>query len=320
MQMTPGFEVAHIKMDASGDVVVTSGTCGHGQGHETTFAQLVADRLGISPDRVKLRQGDTDLTSFGWGTFGSRSLVIGGGSAAVAARRLADQVRQVAAELLEADPADIDLVDGNARGPRHPARPDLDRRGRGHGALPLAHAHPSRGAAARGPGHGGPVRDVLQRLSCRACRDRSRYWRRPRPGLHRGRGLRSGGQPDDRRRPGPRRSGPGHRHGALRGARLLPGGPAPRRHIHGLPGAHGHRDPHRGRAPPGDSVRPDRDRGQGHGGGRLDRRAGHDPVRTQRRPAPPHRPPGGRPPARAGHPGRTAEDRSAAAPSRRETT
>jgi carbon-monoxide dehydrogenase large subunit len=114
MQMTPGFEVAHIKMDASGDVVVTSGTCGHGQGHETTFAQLVADRLGISPDRVKLRQGDTDLTSFGWGTFGSRSLVIGGGSAAVAARRLADQVREVAAEMLEADPTDIDLVDGNA--------------------------------------------------------------------------------------------------------------------------------------------------------------------------------------------------------------
>jgi carbon-monoxide dehydrogenase large subunit len=114
MTMTPGFEVAHIRMDPSGDVVVTSGTCGHGQGHETTFAQLVADRLGITPDRVKLRQGDTDVTSFGWGTFGSRSLVIGGGSAAVAARNLADQLREVAAELLEANPADIDLVEGHA--------------------------------------------------------------------------------------------------------------------------------------------------------------------------------------------------------------
>lgn len=115
MQMTPGFEVAHVKMDASGDVVVTSGTCGHGQGHETTFAQLVADRLGIHPGRVKLRQGDTDLTSFGWGTFGSRSLVIGGGSAAVAAGRLADRIRTVAAELLEANVGDIELVDGQAR-------------------------------------------------------------------------------------------------------------------------------------------------------------------------------------------------------------
>lgn len=114
MQMTPGFEVAHVRMDASGDVVVTSGTCGHGQGHETTFAQLVADRLGTTPDRVKLRQGDTDLTSFGWGTFGSRSLVIGGGSAVVAADRLADQVRTVAAEMLEAEAGDIELVDGFA--------------------------------------------------------------------------------------------------------------------------------------------------------------------------------------------------------------
>lgn len=114
MQMTPGFEVSHVRMDGSGDVVVTSGTCGHGQGHETTFAQIVADRLGITPDRVKLRQGDTEVTSFGWGTFGSRSLVIGGGAAAVAARRLADQIREVAAALLEADAADIDLVDGYA--------------------------------------------------------------------------------------------------------------------------------------------------------------------------------------------------------------
>lgn len=114
MQMTPGFEVSHVRMDGSGDVTVTSGTCGHGQGHETTFAQLVADRLGISPDRIKLRQGDTDLVSFGWGTFGSRSLVIGGGSAAVAARRLADQLKQIAAEMLEADPGDIDLAEGHA--------------------------------------------------------------------------------------------------------------------------------------------------------------------------------------------------------------
>ncbi len=115
MQMTPGFEVSHVRMDGSGDVLVTSGTCGHGQGHETTFAQLVADVLAISPDRVKLRQGDTDVTSFGWGTFASRSLVIGGGAASVAARRLADQLRNVAAEMLEAEPTDIELVDGHAQ-------------------------------------------------------------------------------------------------------------------------------------------------------------------------------------------------------------
>lgn len=114
MQMTPGFEVSHVRMDPSGDVVVTSGTCGQGQGHETTFAQIVADRLGISPDRVKLRQGDTEMTSFGWGTYGSRSLVVGGGAAAVAARHLADELKQVAAEMLEADAGDIELVAGHA--------------------------------------------------------------------------------------------------------------------------------------------------------------------------------------------------------------
>ena len=115
MQMTPGYDVVHIQMDPSGDVVVTTGTCGHGQGHETTFAQIVADRLGVHPDRVKLRQGDTDQSSYGWGTFGSRSIVIGGGAASVAANRLAHQIRSVAAELLEADVSDVELVDGHAR-------------------------------------------------------------------------------------------------------------------------------------------------------------------------------------------------------------
>ena len=115
MPMTPGFEVAHLAMDASGDVTLTSGTCSAGQGHETTFAQIVADRLGISPDRIQLRQGDTDLTSFGWGTFAGRSLVIGGGAAAVAARRLAVQLREVAAQLLSVDADDVELVNGHAR-------------------------------------------------------------------------------------------------------------------------------------------------------------------------------------------------------------
>lgn len=116
MQMTPGYDVVHIRMDPSGDVFVTSGTCGQGQGHETTFAQIVAERLGIHPSRVKLRQGDTDLTSFGWGTWGSRSIVIGGGAASVAANRLGDQIREIASELLEIDARDIDLVDGYAQG------------------------------------------------------------------------------------------------------------------------------------------------------------------------------------------------------------
>ncbi len=114
MRMTPGYDTAVVRMDPSGGVIVTTGTCGHGQGHETTFAQIVADRLGVHPAQVRLRQGDTDLASYGWGTWGSRSIVIGGGAARRAADGVATQLRQVAAHLLEASPADIELHDGLA--------------------------------------------------------------------------------------------------------------------------------------------------------------------------------------------------------------
>ncbi len=115
MRMTPGYDTALVRMDPTGEVIVTTGTCGHGQGHETTFAQIVADHLGVHPDQVRLRQGDTDLASYGWGTWGSRSVVIGGGAAGRAADMVATQLKQVAAHLLEASPADVELADGSAR-------------------------------------------------------------------------------------------------------------------------------------------------------------------------------------------------------------
>ena len=115
MRMTPGYDTALVRVDPTGEVIVTTGTCGHGQGHETTFAQIVADRLGVHPDRVRLRQGDSDLASYGWGTWGSRSVVIGGGAAGRAADLVAAQLRSVAASLLEASPADVELAEGTAR-------------------------------------------------------------------------------------------------------------------------------------------------------------------------------------------------------------
>ncbi len=115
MRMTPGYDTATVRMDPSGEVIVTTGTCSHGQGHETTFAQIVADQLGVHPGQVRLRQGDTDLASYGWGTWGSRSIVIGGGAASRAAGQVAGQLRQVAAHLLEASAADIELSRGAAQ-------------------------------------------------------------------------------------------------------------------------------------------------------------------------------------------------------------
>src|SRR5262249_61061360 len=76
MQMTPGYDTASVRMDPTGEVIVTTGTCAHGQGHETTFAQIVADRLGMHPDKVRLRHGDTAPASYGGGTFASPSILL----------------------------------------------------------------------------------------------------------------------------------------------------------------------------------------------------------------------------------------------------
>ena len=80
MAITPGYDTALVRMDPSGSVLLAVGTSGHGQGHQTTLAQVAADRLGLTPDRVEVRQGDTDATPYGWGTFASRSMVVGGGA------------------------------------------------------------------------------------------------------------------------------------------------------------------------------------------------------------------------------------------------
>src|SRR5919112_1481162 len=115
MAITPGLDNAHLKMDPSGNVAVAVGTCGHGQGHQTTLAQIAADELGITPEKILVRQGDTDATPYGWGTFASRSLVIGGGATKKAATLLADRIREVASHLLEASPEDLELEDGQVR-------------------------------------------------------------------------------------------------------------------------------------------------------------------------------------------------------------
>jgi aerobic carbon-monoxide dehydrogenase large subunit len=114
MAITPGYEGALARMDPSGSVLLAVGTSGHGQGHQTTLAQVAADRLGLTPDRVEVRQGDTDATPYGWGTFASRSMVVGGGATQRAADRLADRLRMLAAHMLEADPEDLELRDGEA--------------------------------------------------------------------------------------------------------------------------------------------------------------------------------------------------------------
>ncbi|GAA4909751.1 carbon-monoxide dehydrogenase large subunit [Actinomycetospora succinea] len=112
MTVVPGFDLSEIRMDTTGAVVVTSGTMNHGQSHETTFAQIVADRLGIDVARVKLRQGDTERIAYGWGTFASRSVTIGGSAVALASERLGELLCRIAAHLLETRPENV-AMDGD---------------------------------------------------------------------------------------------------------------------------------------------------------------------------------------------------------------
>jgi carbon-monoxide dehydrogenase large subunit len=86
-----------------------------GQGHETTFAQIVAGELGISPDDVEVVHGDTDRTPFGLGTFGSRSTPVSGAATAIAARKVRERARIVASAMLEVSPDDLEWADGKWR-------------------------------------------------------------------------------------------------------------------------------------------------------------------------------------------------------------
>ncbi len=110
-----GFESATIRVEPDGSVRVATGASPHGQGLETTIPQLVADELGIDLNSIELTHGDTDTTPYSaYGTAASRSIAVGGGAAVVASQRLAESIRRVAAEMLEANPADIELVGGRA--------------------------------------------------------------------------------------------------------------------------------------------------------------------------------------------------------------
>lgn len=103
------WESAIVRVAPDGSATVQTGICSQGQGHETTFAQIVADRIGADPDQVQVVWGDTDAVPQGMGTYGSRGIAVGGGAAAVAADRVADKAREIASELLEVDPEDIEL-------------------------------------------------------------------------------------------------------------------------------------------------------------------------------------------------------------------
>ena len=106
------FEAGEIRFHPTGSVTVFTGSHSHGQGHETTFAQVVADRLGIALENVDVVHGDTGRIPFGMGTYGSRSIAVGGSAIMKALDKIIDKGKKIAAHLLEATDANIEFKDG----------------------------------------------------------------------------------------------------------------------------------------------------------------------------------------------------------------
>ena len=110
-----GPETATVRLDRDGDVTVLIGSQSTGQGHATSYAQLVAERLDLPPERVRVVQGDTDLIASGAGTGGSSSIPVGGVSVDRASKTLAEQLKQLAADALEAAAGDMEIAGGTVR-------------------------------------------------------------------------------------------------------------------------------------------------------------------------------------------------------------
>ena len=106
------YEVANVRVNPTGSITVFTGTHSHGQGHETTFAQVVADQLGVPVSQVDVVHGDTARIPFGMGTYGSRSIAVGGSALVKAMDKIVAKGKRIAAHLLEASVDDIEFKDG----------------------------------------------------------------------------------------------------------------------------------------------------------------------------------------------------------------
>ena len=230
-----GWESGSLKVERSGRVTAITGSSAHGQGHETTFAQVVADHLGVHPDEVVVVHGDTRSGPEGFGTFGSRSVALGGGALARVAAEVRDKGRRIAARLLEAAPDDVQGVPGGFQVAGVPQRrvtwKEVATAAYAGGAALPAGDTPGLEASTYFQAEGevwsfGAVVAAVSidrdtgRLAHREARvgGRRRHHRQPAP----------------RRGPAPRVPRPGARSGAVRAHRLRRARPAPRRHPDGL--------------------------------------------------------------------------------------
>jgi aerobic carbon-monoxide dehydrogenase large subunit len=102
------FDSAEIRVHPTGSVIARMGTITQGQGHQTTYAQIIASELGLPSENIQIEEGDTDTAPYGLGTYGSRSTPVGGAATAMAARKIRDKARKIAAHLLEVSEGDLE--------------------------------------------------------------------------------------------------------------------------------------------------------------------------------------------------------------------
>jgi carbon-monoxide dehydrogenase large subunit len=107
-----GWESCTIRVEPTGMVTVHTGVSPHGQGNETTFAQIVADELGVPMDHIEVIHGDTDVVTYGIGTFGSRSLAVGGAALLMSVNKVKDKAKKLAAHMLDVRPDDVTYANG----------------------------------------------------------------------------------------------------------------------------------------------------------------------------------------------------------------
>ena len=254
---------AELRVHPTGKAVVRLSCMSQGQGHETTFAQIVAEEIGIPPADIQVVNGDTDQTPFGLGTYGSRSTPVSGAAAALVARKVRDKAQIIASGMLEVSVADLEWQKGSFQVKGDPGRSvtiqDIAMRAHGAGDLP---------AGRRGrPGGADLLQPVEPHLPVR----RVHLRRRHRPGhrtgegapVHRGRRLRHPDQPDDHRGPGARRPHRRGRDGADGDDRVRRGRQLHRRVADGLPDPDRTRGPALGDRVHGHAVAAPPDRSQG---------------------------------------------------------
>ena len=227
------WESAKVRFTHTGKVQVMTGTHSHGQGHETTLAQVVAEKLGVPYEDIDVIHGDTDKTPVGMGTYGSRSLAVGGEAVVNACNKIVEKGKKIAAHLMEAAEADVAVQGRPVHRGRH-RQIGRHRPGRLH-RLRAAQLPAGRGAGPRGVGvlRSAELHLPVGHLRLRA-RGRSGHGRGRDPQVRGGRRFRQRGEPDDRRGPGPWRAGPGDRAGAAGRRGLRRGRPAADRLVHGL--------------------------------------------------------------------------------------